>query len=79
MNQLITNIIGGLVVNKKWKWVIAISWIMIIGGLGLFGANNGQLTNAQVNNTSAMIGLDLFGIGIIVLVIGKIGSWFNRP
>ncbi len=70
-------VITGARSTRTWKWVILISWLMIIGGLYLFGANKGQFTNISANNIYAMMGLDLLGFGIIGLGIGKVGAWLT--
>ncbi len=70
-------VITGSRSTRKWKWVILISWLMIIGGLYLFGANKGQFTNISANSIYAMMGLNLLGFGVIGLGIGKVGVWLT--
>ncbi len=64
--------------SKTWKRVILISWLMIIAGIYMFGSNKGTFINITANNIYAIIGLDLIGFGIIALIIGKVGHWFNK-
>jgi hypothetical protein len=66
----------GTRINKKWKWVILISWLMIISGIYIFLINfpNGGLYNPYVG-----MGFSLASLGLIGLGIGRLGSWWNRP
>jgi hypothetical protein len=56
--------------------LIGTAWIMLIVGLILFGANNGQFTNLAADNVWAMLGADLMGFSIFFWCGGKLARLF---
>ncbi len=61
--------------SKKWKWVILVSWLIIIVGIVIFLSNFPQ---GGFNSPLTGLGFLLVFLGLIGLGIGKIGSWFHR-
>ena len=61
--------------TKKWKWLIIIGWIMVFGGLALFGSHSAVTKQIY---PFADTGFQTALLGVIVLGIGKVGLWLTR-
>lgn len=59
--------------SKKWKRVILVSWLVIILGF-IFG----NLIGGQNSPNGFALGLSLSMLGVIGLIIGKIGAWYSN-
>ncbi|MGC9602979.1 MAG: zinc-ribbon domain-containing protein [Minisyncoccia bacterium] len=59
--------------SKRWKRVKLIAWGMILVGFLILGASGGSWGSM---NAGFSLGLSLVLIGIIVLIIGRIGAWY---
>lgn len=62
--------------SKLGDRLIGIAWIMLIGGLILFGSHQGQFADLGKNDTYAMLGADLMGLSIPVWAAGKLSRLF---
>lgn len=61
--------------NKRWKVVKLVAWIMIVVGgyMLLSGSSNGGFQNPTTG-----LGFTLVFIGVIVLFVGKLGTWWTN-
>lgn len=58
--------------SKRWKKVILIAWFIIIGGL------LSVAYFASIMPDGHWVGFGIAFLGIIVLIIGKIGAWYSN-
>lgn len=66
---------GGQRVTKKWKVMIALGWLMFVGG----GYYCIAWTSAVgFTDPRPGIGLSVGVLGFFLLIIGKFGAWWNR-
>ena len=71
-------VIHGGRTRKTGKWMILISVAMIIGGLSWMGGGNPQGPGDWLK-PPALYGFTLAAYGVVLLVIGKVVAWFQRP
>lgn len=62
-------------VGKRWKISIIVSWIMILGGLYVSGAN---YPNGAINNPYVAMGLGISLLGLLLNCIGKFFDWWHH-
>jgi len=67
--------VGGTRITKKWKVLIVIGWIMFVGG-GLYCTSWASVSG--FSNPKAGIGLSLAFLGLLMLLVGRLGAWWNR-
>ena len=61
--------------SKRWKVVKLVGWVLfIVGGLlFLSGYGNGGFQNTQTG-----LGFSLTFIGVVILLVGKLGAWWTN-
>lgn len=67
--------VGSTRVTKKWKALIVIGWVMLIGG-SLYCLSWASVSG--FNNPKTGLGLSLAFSGLLILLIGRFGEWWNR-
>jgi hypothetical protein len=70
---------GGHKVKKTGKLLILISVLMIIGGLAWAGSNAPAQGGVDLNIPGMLYGFTLAGYGALLLIVGKIVAWWQRP
>ena len=68
-------IVHGGSASRKWKWVITISWFIIIVGYCIFIQN---FSNGGWQNPWVGLGFCLAFLGFILLGVGKFFHWLNH-
>ena len=61
--------------GKGWKIVVIVGWVMILGGLYMFGVN---MQAGGFSNPYSGLGLSLFLLGISVKYLGSFFVWWHR-
>lgn len=68
--------VHGLPVRKTGKWIIIISILMILGGLAWAGKNPSSPQGGfDLSNSGVIVAM----YGLIMLVVGKVVAWFQKP
>lgn len=65
--------------RKSGKILILISLGMIIGGLAWASSNSPIQGGFDFNKPGTIYGLTLTGYGFILLILGKVVAWFQKP
>jgi len=60
---------------KRWKILILVGWSSTLGGLILMGRG---FQGKGFDDPTTGIGLALAFSGVVVLIVGRIGSWWNH-
>jgi hypothetical protein len=66
---------GGVKSSKVWKVLIVIGCLMVFSG-GFYGIS--WLASAGLNDPRSGLGISLFILGLPVIGIGKLGSWWTK-
>ena len=66
-------------VKKTGKLLILISVLMIIGGLSWAGSNAPAQGGIDLHIPGMLYGVTLAGYGVLLLIVGKIVAWWQRP
>lgn len=70
---------GGHKVKKAGKLLILISVLMILGGLAWAGSNAPAQGGVDLSRPGMIYGFTLAGYGVLLLIVGKIVAWWQRP
>lgn len=71
--------VSGIQTRKTGKWMIIISVAMIFIGLAWLGKNAPSGRGFNFSDPSTIYGFTLVGWGVLLLVVGKIVTWFQTP
>ena len=67
--------VGGTRITKKWKVLIVIGWTLLVGG-GFYCISWASVSGFSSPKTG--IGLSLALLGLLLLLVGRFGAWWNR-
>lgn len=70
---------GGHKVRKTGKLIIFVSVLMILGGLAWAGSNAPAQGGVDLSRSGMLYGFTLAGYGVLLLIVGKVVAWWQRP
>lgn len=69
---------GNRKVKKTGKWMIIIAVAMILIGLTMLKKGDPTKWGYDMTNPSTLYGVTLAGYGFLLLLVGKVVTWFQK-